>query len=1485
LRKRYPRLAKSKIKARRRSKLDRIEDGFTAKLVALHKHALQLSSATTLSAITGNTLDAIEFSLGFDFADITIVKGGWLRMVDYRGFDQPLGDLPLDGKGVTAKVARRKRAIKVDDTTKEAVYVDGKGLDWNGPPSMLSELAVPVLVDGEVAAILNVESKRRNAFNDEDQKLLETLASHVAMAIGRLRRDEALETSRGNLQALFNATTDSTLLMDLDGTILATNEVFARMVQKKPEEIVGTYAYDLIAPDSAKKRKTVIDEVIKSGKPTRFEDERGGEWFENSIYPIFGVQGKVARLAIFVKNVSERKQMEDELRRSTQFMEGIIENANVWMDVIDLDGNVLVWNKAAEAISGYSSLEVTGHSKIWEWLYPDSKYRKQIMALPSDSQVEIETNIKRKNGDAGVISWKERPLYGNGGELIGSIVIGRDITQRKQAEEKLRESEERYRSLYENSAEGILLTTTDGRILAANPEACSILQRTEAEIRQIGRDGVVDLTDPRLQVALEERARTGTFKGELTLKRKDGSRFPAEVATSVFKARTEPEATCMVIRDISERKQMEDRLNSIHEHGLRLAFAKRIDEIIKHTLDAMEFTLGFRVADFALSEDTRFRIKESRGLATSVLELSWDGPGIIVKAANTKNTIKVDDTREEPAYVDLEGRSGVDAVHDILSEIAVPVLVGDEALAVLDVQSTSLNAFTAKDVVLLETLAGHVASALTRLRQQDELTRYSEHLEEMVKERTSQLAESELRFRDLANLLPQIVFETDERGNYTFVNRSGIASAGYAEDEVRAGLNALQTFIEEDRSRIKENIARVLSGEDLGANEYTALRKDGTTFPVLIHSTRVIREGKPVGLRGIAMDITERKRSEEALRESEERFSQAMDATSDGLWDWNVETDEIYFSPGYNRMLGYEPGVLTEKIQSWKDRIHPDDLDRAVRANEDCIENRIPRFQVEFRMKTKGGEWIWVLGRGRATSRGPNGRALRMIGTHQDITARKKMEEELQASRERLDYIITSNPAHIFLAKPLPDLSDYYSTFQSKNTLSITGYESEEFIGEKGAALWASRVHPDDLASYRAGVADFWKQGHRTFEYRFLHKNGTYRWIMEEANVIRDATGTVRDIIGYNTDITELKRMEEELRAAKDQLEYVVASNPAVLFLEKPFPDKSNTFATFVSENAITVLGFESKIFLGEAGEEFWKSRVHTDDLVRYLSEMPSLWRDGHHTFEFRFLHSDGTYRWIREEMKVNRDAQGHILDVVAVDIDLTERKKLEDKLAKAERLAAVGQAAAMVGHDLRNPLQATTAAIYLLRKLLDSGKREDLEEALRLLDELDKQTYYMDKIVSDLQDYTRPVETESIETNLLSLINDVTSIAQVPKNIQVSTVIQGDLTRMMVNPSLLKRVLVNLVINGTQAMPNGGKLTITATRAQKSVTIAIQDNGEGIAQDNLGKLFNPFFTTKAKGQGLGLAVSKRLVEAQGGTITVQSELGKGSTFTVSIPT
>jgi signal transduction histidine kinase len=266
-------------------------------------------------------------------------------------------------------------------------------------------------------------------------------------------------------------------------------------------------------------------------------------------------------------------------------------------------------------------------------------------------------------------------------------------------------------------------------------------------------------------------------------------------------------------------------------------------------------------------------------------------------------------------------------------------------------------------------------------------------------------------------------------------------------------------------------------------------------------------------------------------------------------------------------------------------------------------------------------------------------------------------------------------------------------------------------------------------------------------------------------------------------------------------------------------------------------------------------------------------------------------------------DWRGRLTSQIWVLRNITERRRMEAeldrytkhleelveertrRLREVERLAAIGQTTAMVGHDLRNPLQAMVSTLYLARKKLPSPSYEKSREVAKLLDPLDEHISYMDKIVSDLQDYAGSLTIEPIETNLPDLIRDVLSTAKIPGTVTVSVVVQGELTRIVVDPALMRRVLSNLITNAVQAMPQGGELTIGTSKNPGAISISVQDTGEGIARENLEKLFNPFFTTKAKGQGLGLAVCKRILEAQGGKITVKSEVGRGSTFTVEIPT
>ena len=231
------------------------------------------------------------------------------------------------------------------------------------------------------------------------------------------------------------------------------------------------------------------------------------------------------------------------------------------------------------------------------------------------------------------------------------------------------------------------------------------------------------------------------------------------------------------------------------------------------------------------------------------------------------------------------------------------------------------------------------------------------------------------------------------------------------------------------------------------------------------------------------------------------------------------------------------------------------------------------------------------------------------------------------------------------------------------------------------------------------------------------------------------------------------------------------------------------------------------------------------------------------------------------------------------------ELKKTQQELLKSQRLAAIGEVAAMVGHDLRNPLQAIVNMMYLTKEKLNSTPLQG-SELVKLADTVEEQVRYMNKIVSDLEDFARPLKVELDPTDLHKMINETLSSIRVPDSVKVSIVTEDDLDfpKLTVDAALMKRVFINLITNALQAMPDGGDLKIAATRMEDSALIRVQDTGVGIPEENIDKIFQPLFSTKAKGQGLGLAVCKRLVEAHNGSITFESKVGKGSTFTVEIP-
>jgi two-component system CheB/CheR fusion protein len=252
---------------------------------------------------------------------------------------------------------------------------------------------------------------------------------------------------------------------------------------------------------------------------------------------------------------------------------------------------------------------------------------------------------------------------------------------------------------------------------------------------------------------------------------------------------------------------------------------------------------------------------------------------------------------------------------------------------------------------------------------------------------------------------------------------------------------------------------------------------------------------------------------------------------------------------------------------------------------------------------------------------------------------------------------------------------------------------------------------------------------------------------------------------------------------------------------------------------------------------------------------------------------------------------------------DITKRKKAEEALNKysknleelveertsqlkdSERLAAIGATAGMVGHDIRNPLQAITSDVYLAKtELASTPESEGKKNALDSLQEIEKNIDYINKIVQDLQDYARPLNPKAGEADLKRIIEKMLQKNGIPKNVKVSVNVEDEARKVVADADYLNRILYNLVTNAVQAMPKGGKLTITAHEEANDIVITVADTGVGIPKEIQNKMFTPMFTTKAKGQGFGLPVVKRMTESLSGTVSFESQEDKGTTFTVRLP-
>ncbi len=406
-------------------------------------------------------------------------------------------------------------------------------------------------------------------------------------------------------------------------------------------------------------------------------------------------------------------------------------------------------------------------------------------------------------------------------------------------------------------------------------------------------------------------------------------------------------------------------------------------------------------------------------------------------------------------------------------------------------------------------------------------------MERKVRDRTAELKKSEDLFRKIYEHMAVGVARVSLDFRIEAANEAYCRMLGYSEQELIGRHLSDITHPEVLEENLDRQTMLTRGVIDHYRMEKRFIHKNGAVIQGILDAN-LVRDagGQPFFFLGSVLDITERKQAEEALLESEERFKLAMEASRDGLWDWNVETGEVYYSPAYAAMLGYSPEEVPQRASFWMDHIHPDDRETAIRANNDCIEHACDDFEIEFRMLSKDGGWRWILGRGKAVGRDDQGRALRMIGTQTDITERKKAERALRESERRLSTLMSNLPGMAYRCR---NDRDWTMEFVSNGCIELTGYWTEELVGNAKSS-YAELVHPEDRAMVWNRVQDaLTRKRNFEIEYRIITREGLQKHVWEKGVGIFDDEQLLF-LEGFIADITERKLAEEEREQLQAQL-------------------------------------------------------------------------------------------------------------------------------------------------------------------------------------------------------------------------------------------------------------------------------------------------------------------------------------------------------------
>lgn len=729
-------------------------------------------------------------------------------------------------------------------------------------------------------------------------------------------------------------------------------------------------------------------------------------------------------------------------------------------------------------------------------------------------------------------------------------------------------------------------------------------------------------------------------------------------------------------------------------------------------------------------------------------------------------------------------------------------------------------------------------------------------------------------FQTIAELTNDGILVFDEHFQIEYANQMASIITGYSKEELLS-----RNFL----SLLKHPLPPFIQDLFLHPEHYG---EKSCTEACLITSSQEVKEVElcialtktsKEGPKGYAYlkEITESKRMERKILEATREFEKIAEMGDDGIVVFDQEFRIIFANQRATEITGIpKDELLGRNFFSVIGKEDKDFLMGTVKKGEGVGE----KFCTEMRILTPRGE-VKEAEVCIASSRSESG-DIKTYAYIRDITARKKFERELQESEEKLRTLFERVRHGLFISSKEGKFLDC-----NKALLEMLGYASkEEFL--KIDIVRDLYVHPEDRKIFQERIE---RDGFvKDMEVEFKKKNGEKITVLLTGHPIKDQKGEIIGYEGINLDITERKRIEDELREANEFLMNLIESSVDGIIAA----DMKGNIIIF-NKGAEVLTGYKAEEVIGKIHiTQIYPPGIAKEVMRRLRSPeyggvgklLPT---------QFNVVNKFGEKIPIQLSATLIYDSSGQEIASVGIFTDLRPRLMMEKKLQEthlqlvsSEKMASLGKLAAGIAHEINNPLGGILIYASLMKEDLPEGdpKRADLE---RIVQEAGR----CKDIVKSLLEFARQTEPKkepvdinrAIHDGLFFLVNQALF-----HNIEIVKNLDPFLPFVQGNAGQLKQVFMNIIVNAAEAMHGSGKLTITTIRSPdgRSVLIEFTDTGEGIPEENLSRIFDPFFTTKdvGKGTGLGLATSYGIIEEHGGKIRVKSQVGKGSTFTIELP-